>query len=83
MIGKFNYMKTTEKVKPLNPAQIMVLQVVKEQYDEQELEDLRVLLTDFNHRKMQRHLDETVVDKGYAVSDFKKILSAHYRKEHK
>ena len=38
---------------PLNQDQMMVLQVVKEQYYLNELEELRQLLIDFNHRKMQ------------------------------
>lgn len=67
---------------PLNQAQMMVLQVVKEQYDLNELEELRQLLLDFNHRKMQQHLDKTIAEKGYAVQDFEQILKGHNRKAH-
>ena len=65
---------------PLNQAQMLVLQVVKEQYNEQDLVELRQLLLDFNHRKMQKHLDETVTEKGYAALDFEQMLNAHNRK---
>ncbi len=65
---------------PLNQAQMMVLQVVKEQYDLNELEELRQLLLDFNHRKMQQHLDKTIAEKGYSAQDFEQILKGHNRK---
>jgi len=70
------------KARPLNDAQLMVLQVVNEQYNEQDLEDLRKLLLDFNNRKMQQHLDETITQKGYTKHDFEKMLSGHQRKAH-
>lgn len=73
-------MKNLVKSNSLSPAQIMVLQVVKEQYDEQDLEDLRELLLDFNHRKMQQHLDRTIDQKKYTTADFDKMLDAHLRK---
>ncbi|MBK9509661.1 MAG: hypothetical protein IPO04_09430 [Cytophagaceae bacterium] len=41
---------------PLNQAQMMVLQVVNEQYNETDLAELRQLLIDFNHKKMQKTL---------------------------
>ena len=65
---------------PLNAAQLMVLEVVKDQYSEQDLEELRQLLLDFNHRKMQEHLDRTVAEKGYTAQDFRKMLKGHHRK---
>ncbi len=67
---------------PLNQAQMMVLQVVKEQYDLNELEELRQLLLDFNHRKMQQHLDKTIAEKGYVAQDFEQMLKGHNRKAH-
>lgn len=70
-----NYVKT-----PMNKAQMMVLQVVKEQYDEQDLAELKQLLVDFNHRKMQQHLDKSVAEKKYSSQDFEKILKGHNRK---
>jgi hypothetical protein len=70
-----NYVKT-----PMNKAQMMVLQVVKEQYDEQDLAELKQLLIDFNHRKMQQHLDKSVAEKKYSSQDFEKILKGHNRK---
>jgi hypothetical protein len=75
-------MKNAVKSRPLSPAQIMVLQVVKEQYNEQDLDDLRKLLLDFNDRKMQRHLDETIAQKGYTTADFEGMLNGHQRKAH-
>ncbi len=67
-------MRNTLKT-PMNQAQMMVLQVVKEQYNEQDLAELRQLLIDFNHRKMQKHLDKTVAEKGYTNQDFEQIQS--------
>ena len=76
-------MKSVVKPNPLSHAQNMVLQVVKEQYyNEQDLKELRVLLLDFNNRKMQQHLDETITQKGYTKHDFEKMLSGHQRKAH-
>jgi hypothetical protein len=49
---------------------MMVLQVVKDQYDEQDLVELRQLLIDFNHRKMQKHLEKTVTEKKYSAINF-------------
>ena len=67
-------MRNTLKT-PMNQAQMMVLQVVKEQYNEQDLAELRHLLIDFNHRKMQNHLDKTVAKKGYTTQDFEQMPS--------
>lgn len=67
---------------PMNQAQMLVLQVVKEKYNEQDLAELRQLLVDFNNRKMQQHLDKTVAEKGYSAHDFEKILKGHARKTH-
>jgi len=75
-------MKDIVKSAPLNPAQIMVLQLVKEQYNEQDLDDLRELLLDFNNSKMQQHLDETITQKGYTSLDFENMLHGHQRKAH-
>ena len=65
---------------PLTQAQLLVLQVVKEQYNEQDLDELKQLLVDFNHRKMQKHLDQTVAEKGLTDKDFENILKGHNRK---
>jgi hypothetical protein len=65
---------------PMNQAQMMVLNIVQEQYSEQDLAELRQLLIDFNHRKMQNHLEKTVVDKKYIAQDFEKMLKGHARK---
>lgn len=65
---------------PMNPAQMMVLNIVNEQYTEHELSELRQLLIDFNHRKMQKHLDKTVESKNYSSKDFERILKGHSRK---
>ncbi len=43
-------MRSTLKT-PINQAQMMILQVTKGQYNEQDLAELRQLLIDFNHRK--------------------------------
>lgn len=66
---------------PLNQAQMMVLQVVKEQYNERDLDELRQLLVAFNHRKMQERLDQTVSQKGYTALDFEQMLNGHARKK--
>ncbi len=73
-------MKSVAKSTPLNPAQLMVLQLVKEQYNEQDLNDLRELLLDFNSRKMQQHLDGIIAQKGYTSADFENMLHGHHRK---
>ncbi|MEO7211412.1 hypothetical protein [Mucilaginibacter sp.] len=73
-------MKNAIKAQPLSDAQIMVLQIVKEQYDEDDLEDLRRLLVEFNSDKMQKHLDKTVTEKGYQQGDFENMLQGHSRK---
>jgi len=65
---------------PLTQAQMLVLQVVKEQYNEQDLDELKQLLIDFNHKKMQKHLDESVANREYTDEDFEKILKGHDRK---
>lgn len=75
-------MKNAIKARPLNDAQLMVLQVVNEQYNEQDIEDLHKLLVDFNNNKMQQHLDETIAQKGYGKADFENILTGHLRKTH-
>ncbi len=67
---------------PLTQAQMLVLQVVKEQYNEQDLDELKQLLIDFNHKKMQKHLDESVANREYTDEDFEKILKRHDRKAH-
>ena len=64
----------------LNQAQLLVLEVVQEQYNEQDLAELRQLLLDFNHKKMQIHLDKTVTEKGYTAHDFEQMIKAHNRK---
>lgn len=66
---------------PLNPAQMLVLQVLKEQYNENDLAELKQLLLDFNHRKMQQHLDETVLRNEYTATDFENMLKGHDRKK--
>jgi hypothetical protein len=71
-------MKSTVRSQPLNTAQLMVLQVVKGQYNEQDLDDLRRLLLDFNDRKTQLNLDRTITQKHYTSSDFEKILHGHH-----
>jgi hypothetical protein len=74
-------MKSAVKSTPLNHAQLMVLQVVKEQYfSERDLEELRTLLLEFTNRKMQLHLDETIAKKGYTTQDFERMLGGHQRK---
>ncbi len=59
---------------------MMVWQVVKDLHSEQDLNDLRDLLIDFNNLKMQQHLDEIVAQKGYTDADFEKMLNGHDRK---
>jgi hypothetical protein len=66
----------------MNQAQMMVLNIVQEQDSEQDLAKLRQLLIDFNHRKMQNHLEKTVANKKYTAQDFEKILKGHARKTH-
>lgn len=72
-------MENTLKM-PMSQAQLMVLTLVKEQYSEHDLAELRALLLDFNHRKMQRQLDQTVAEKGYTDQDFEEMLKGHTRK---
>lgn len=74
-------MRNTLKT-PLSQAQMMVLQVLNEPYNENDLAELRQLLIDFNHRKMQNHLDKTVEEKAYTNQDFEKMLKGHARKTH-
>jgi hypothetical protein len=83
----FNFEKTrinmTDTLKtPMSQAQMLVLQVVKEQYNEQDLAELRQLLIDFNSRKMQQHLDKTVAEKGYTAHEFEQMLKGHAHKTH-
>jgi hypothetical protein len=73
-------MKNAIKANPLSKAQMMVWQVVKDLHSEQDLNDLRDLLIDFNNLKMQQHLDEIVAQKGYTDADFEKMLNGHDRK---
>ena len=68
------------KAKPLSEAQLMVLQVVKNQYDEEDLNELRELLLDFVDKKVRQHLDKTVAEKGYTDKDFEDMLYEHMRK---
>ncbi|GAB3938699.1 hypothetical protein [Mucilaginibacter myungsuensis] len=71
--------KSAVKNGPLNDAQLMVLKVVKDQYDEKDPEDLRKLLIDFNDRKMQEHLDKFIDEKGYTDAGFEKMSHGHGR----
>jgi len=73
-------MKNVIKSKPLTKAQVMVWQVVKDIESEQDLNELRDLLIDFNRTKMQQHLDKIVDEKGYTEVDFERMLSGHDRK---
>jgi len=73
-------MESVIKSRPLSEAQLMVLQIVKNQYNEQDLNELRELLLDFNNRKMQEHLDKIVAEKGYTDKDFEDMLYGHSRK---
>lgn len=73
-------MKNVLKAKPLNKAQMMVWQIVKDMESEQDLNELRDLLLDFYESKMQEHLDKTVAEKGYTDADFEKMLYGHDRK---
>jgi predicted lipid-binding transport protein (Tim44 family) len=72
-------MKNALTAKPLNQAQSMVLEVVKNHNNEHDLDELRELLLDFSNRKMQQHLDEIVAEKGYTATDFENMLSGHER----
>lgn len=67
----------------LTDAQLMVLQIVNAQCDEQDLEELRHLLLEFNNEKMQKHLDKTVAEKNYQAEDFDNMLYGHSRKDAK
>ena len=60
----------------------MVLHVVKNQYNEQELDELRELLLDFVDGKVQQHLDKTIAEKGYTDKDFEDMLCGHSGKSH-
>ena len=73
-------MESVIKSRPLSEAQLMVPKIVKNQYDEEELNELRELLLDFNNRKMQAHLDKIVAEKGYMDKDFEAMLYGHDRK---
>jgi hypothetical protein len=73
-------MKNALSAEPLNQAQSLVLEVVKNHNSEQDLEELRELLLDFSYRKMQQHLDEVIAQKGYTAADFEKMLKGHDRK---
>jgi hypothetical protein len=75
-------MRNAVKAKSLNDAQIMVLQIIKNDANKEDLEDLRELLLDFNGRKMREHLDETIALKGYETADFENMLTGHMRKVH-
>jgi hypothetical protein len=75
-------MNNAIKTKPLSDAQLMVLHVVKNQYNEQELDELRELLLDFVDGKVQQHLDKTIAEKGYTDKDFEDMLCGHSRKSH-
>ena len=73
-------MRNAVKAKSLSPAQMMVWQVVKDIESEQDLNELRDLLLDFNRTKLQQHLDKIVTERGYTDADFEKMLSGHDRK---
>jgi len=73
-------MKNALTAQPLNQAQSMVLEVVKNHNNERDLEELRGLLLDFSNRKMQEHLDEIVAEKGYTATDFENMLKGHERR---
>lgn len=64
---------------PLNEAQLLVLQLVNKNYNEQELEELRALLIEFNQRRMQKSLEKTIESKGYTEEDFTSMLKGHNR----
>jgi hypothetical protein len=72
--------KNPIKAKPLSEAQLMVLQVVKNQYDDEDLNELRELLLDFVDKRVQQHLDKTVAEKGYTDKDFEDMLYRHSKK---
>jgi hypothetical protein len=73
-------MKNAVKAKPLSQAQMMVWQIVKDIESEQDLNELRDLLVDFNRTKMQQHLGKIVDEKGYTDADFERMLNGHDRK---
>jgi hypothetical protein len=73
-------MKNALTAKPLNQAQSMVLEVVKNHDNEQDLNELREILLDFSNRKMQQHLDEVVAEKNYTSADFENMLKGHDRR---
>lgn len=65
------------KAKSLSQAQMMVWQIVKDIESEQDLNELRELLLDFNRTKLQQHLDKIVAEKGYTDADFERMLTRH------
>ncbi|MES2112496.1 MAG: hypothetical protein V4577_27310 [Bacteroidota bacterium] len=75
-------MKNALTAKPLNQAQSMVLEVVKNHDNEQDLKELREILLDFSNRKMQEQLDNIVAEKKYTSADFENMLKGHDRSQH-
>ncbi|HWZ03710.1 MAG TPA: hypothetical protein VNX40_08870 [Mucilaginibacter sp.] len=73
-------MESVIKSRPLSEAQLMVLQIVKNQYNEEDLNELRELLLDFVDKRVQLHLDKTIAEKGYTDKDFEDMLYGHSRK---
>jgi hypothetical protein len=73
-------MESTVRSRPLSEGQLMVLQIVKNMDNEQDLNELRDLLLEFNNRKMQEQLEKVVAEKGYTDADFEDMLNGHMRK---
>ena len=65
---------------PLTQAQMMVLSLVNNNYSDQDLNDLKKMLLQFNHQKMQNHLDNVVLENKIDSAGFDKILKSHNRK---
>jgi hypothetical protein len=70
-------MRNAVKAKSLSQAQMMVWQVVKDIESEQDLNELRDLLLDFNRTKLQQHLDKIVAEGGYTDADFESMRTRH------
>ncbi|TAH01560.1 MAG: hypothetical protein EAZ15_07145 [Sphingobacteriales bacterium] len=64
---------------PFTQAQMMVLSLVNKSYSDQDLNDLKKTLLQFNHQKMQNHLDKVISENNLNDATFDKILSSHNR----
>jgi hypothetical protein len=73
VIQQFNRHRT------LNPVQLMLLKLFNRDMSVQEVEEVRMLLTDYLDKKLQQQLDIDIAHKGITQTDFDTILNKNQR----